>query len=146
MMITPYIIFHGECKEALKFYQEVFHCCVKIKQLYEDYVPEGLKDIPPDLAQWVLHAELDICGTGVWFADEAVDPINKGNHLRLTVTVPTREEAQEIYERFIEGARIVLPPTETFYSTFHAEIFDKYGIGWNIVAEEAPMQCEEEMI
>lgn len=144
-MITPYIIFHGECKEALEFYQEVFHCSVKIKQLYEDYVPEGLKDIPPDLAQWVLHAELDICGTGVWFADEAVDPINKGNHLRLTVTVPTREEAQEIYERFIEGARIVLPPTETFYSTFHAEIFDKYGIGWSIVAEEAPMQCEEEM-
>jgi len=36
MMITPYIIFHGECKEALKFYQEVFHCCVKIKQLYEE--------------------------------------------------------------------------------------------------------------
>lgn len=145
-MIIPYLVFDGNCKEVLEFYQKVFHCSAKMVQLYGDYVPEGLKNVPPDLAQWILHAELDICGTDVWFADEAIESVNKGNNLRLTVTVPTKKEAQKIYERFTEGARIILPPTETFYSAFHAGIFDKYGIGWDIVAKEAPIQCEEGMI
>lgn len=137
-MIIPYIVFHGKCRKALEFYQKVFDCSAKMIQFYEDYVPEGLKDVPPNLAQWILHAELEICGCTVWFADET-DSVCNGNNLKLTITVPTKKEAQEIYERFQEDVRIVLPPTETFYSTFHAEIFDKYEIGWDIVAEEAPV-------
>lgn len=35
-------------------------------------------------------------------------------------------------------AYINLPPTETFYSAFHGGITDKYGVSWNITAEEAP--------
>lgn len=137
-MIVPYIIFSGECREALDHYRQIFNCPVKMIQTYGDYVPEGLKTPPPDLDQWILHAEIDIYGTTVWFADEAVDPIRRGNNVRLTVAVPAKEDAQEIYDRFSGTSHIILPPTETFYSTFHAEISDKYGIGWNIVAEGAP--------
>lgn len=139
-MINPYILFNGVCREALDLYQNVFDCPVKMVQTYGDYVPEGLKTVPPDLDRWIIHAEMDIYGATVWFADEAVDPIQRGNNIRLSVSVPTKNVAQEIYDRFnISGApRIVLPPTETFYSAFHAALSDKYGIGWNIVAEEPP--------
>lgn len=136
-MIMPYIAFCGQCKEALEFYGKVFDAQVKMAQPYGDYVPDGLTDAPPDLAQWIVHAEMEICGTVVWFADET-EPISGGNKIKLTATVPTKEDAQKIFEQFQESSRIVLPPTETFYSAFHAEIFDKYGIGWEIVAEEAP--------
>lgn len=147
-MILPYIMFNGVCREALDYYQKIFGCPVKMVQTYGDYVPEGLEDIPPDLDRWILHAEMDLYGTTAWFADEAADPVHNGDNIRLTVTVPAREDAQKIYDRFnTSGAlRIVLPPTETFYSTFHAEIFDKYGIGWNIVAEEAPCCSTSTMI
>lgn len=143
-MIIPYIIFHGKCREALDFYQAVFDCPIKMAQTYDGYIPEDAADIPPDLDQWILHAELEICGTPVWFADEVADPVHGGDtahgDIRLTITVPAKKEAQEIFDRFKETAHISLPPTETFYSTFHAEIFDKYGIGWDIVAEDAPHQ------
>ncbi len=137
-MIIPYILFHGECREALDFYQEVFGCSLKMAQPYGDYVPEGLTDLPPDLDQWILHAELEICENTVWFADEAAAPAVRGDNIRLTVTVPDQKEAQELFDRFGEDKRIVLPPTKTFYSTFHAEIFDRFKIGWNIVADEMP--------
>jgi PhnB protein len=35
------------------------------------------------------------------------------------------------------GGKVTLPPTDTFYSTFHAAVKDKFGVDWNIVADEA---------
>ena len=145
-MITPYLIFNGDCREALAFYQEVFGCPADMVQPYGEYVPEGLTDVPPDLGEWIIHAQMEICGAPVWFADEAAYPAKQGDNIRLTVTVPTKREAQEIFERFGEDVCVKLPPTQTFYSTFHAEIFDRYGIGWNIVAEEAPPKFTDDQI
>ncbi|MDF2890372.1 MAG: hypothetical protein K0R80_739 [Clostridia bacterium] len=136
-MVTPYLVFNGNCKEVLDFYQKVFESDIGSPMLYGEYIPEGAKTLPSDLNTWVLHAEMQICGTNFWFADEIGD-LEKGNIVRLTVTVPTLTDAQRIFDRLNENAEITLPPTETFYSTFHAALTDKFGIDWNIVAEEAP--------
>ncbi len=40
------------------------------------------------------------------------------------------------------GDYVTLLPTETFYSVFHAAVTDKFGVNWNVVAEEAPKQME----
>lgn len=127
-MITPYITFYGECKEALEFYQKVFHCETKISQSYEDYIPEDIEIIPPNLNEWILHAELEICGTVIWFADEVSKQVVKGNNIKLVVTTETKIEAEKIFERLNNEAYITLPPTETFYSSFHAGITDRYGV------------------
>ncbi|WP_347490955.1 VOC family protein [Desulfoscipio sp. XC116] len=136
-MITPYLIFNGNCKEALDFYQKAFESKIGMSMPYGEYVPSGVEKLPSDLSVWVLHAEMQICGTTFWFADE-VGILTKGNVVRLTATVPTNGEAQKIFDWLKENGEITLPPTETFYSTFHAALTDKFGIPWNIVAEEAP--------
>lgn len=138
-MIQPYLIFDGNCKEALTFYKHVFDVTETVFQLYNDYVPKEAVNPPADLKDWVLHAELNICGTPCWFADEITEPVARGNHIILTLTVPEKEQAQQIYERLTEKAqKITLPPTQTFYSSFHAGIADQFGISWNIVVTEAP--------
>lgn len=137
-MINPYITFAGECHAALEFYQKVFQTKVEMSYSYEDYVPEGVSTPPNNLSNWILHAEMEICGTKVWFADEVAEPVTKGNMIKLTATVSTAGEAQRIFDALNNDAYITLPPTETFYSTFHAGIVDKFGVSWNITAEEAP--------
>lgn len=138
-MVTPYLVFNGNCKEVLEFYQTVFESEVRMSMPYGAYVPEGVKTPPSDLSTWVLHAEMQICGTTFWFADEIGD-LKKGKIIRLNATVPTHKEAQKIFDRLQESGEITLPPTETFYSTFHAALTDKFGVSWNIVAEEVPNQ------
>ena len=137
-MVTPYITFSGECREALDFYRTAFGAAVKMSLPYGDYVPEGVAIVPPDLKDWVLHAEMEICGTDFWFADEAAEPAVKGNMVKLTAKVPTAEEARKVFDALRANGRISLPPTETFYSKFHAGLTDKFGVNWNIVAEEGP--------
>lgn len=137
-MVTPYLTFDGDCRKAIDFYENAFDAKVHSIQTYDDYIPQGLSSPPEDLSGWVLHAEMEICGNIFWFADEVSEPVNKGNNVKLTVTVSKASDAQKIYDALNDGAKITLPPTETFYSTFHAGIVDKFGISWNIVAEEPP--------
>jgi PhnB protein len=86
-----------------------------------------------------MHGEMVICGTNVWFADEASPPVI-GNSVKLSVAVPTGKEAAVIFDALCAGGEVTLPPTETFYSVFHAAVTDKFGMNWNVVAEESPRQ------
>jgi PhnB protein len=137
-MVTPYLVFNGNCKEVLDFYHDIFESEIRMIIPYGEYAPEGVGTLPSDLSTWVLHAEMQICGTNFWFADE-IGVSEKGNIIRLTATVHSQKEAQKIFKRLKERAEITLPPTETYYSTFHAALNDKFGVAWNIVAEEAPI-------
>lgn len=137
-MVTPYITFSGDCAAALDFYRTAFHTEIQMSYPYGDYVPEGVAVVPPNLKDWILHAEMQICTTVFWFADEVAEPVTKGNMVKLTVKVPTAKEAQTIFDALRVDGRITLPPTETFYSSFHAGLTDRFGVSWNIVAEEGP--------
>jgi len=136
-MITPYLTFNGNCKEALDLYRSVFQCDEPTIMPYGDYMPEGLTTPTELLRTWIMHGEMVICGTNVWFADEAT-PLTKGNNIKLTVTLKTGKEAGAIFDALSVEGNITLPPTETFYSVFHAAVTDMFGINWNVVAEEAP--------
>lgn len=142
-MVTPYITFAGNCKEALAFYEKIFNCTAEMVQPYGDYVPIGVTAPPSNLKDWILHAEMNICDTVFWFADEIAEPVSKGNMIKLTTKVSTAKDAQKIFDGLSKDAHITLPPTETFYSSFHAGLTDKYGVSWNIVAEEAPVEKNE---
>lgn len=144
-MVIPYVVFNGNCKDAIAFYQKVFRSDGLKALPYGDYVPEGIETPPANLCDWIMHAEMQICGANFWFADEVRTddiPVGRisGAAVRLTVTVPTAAIGKEYFDQLKEGGQVTLFPTETFYSTFHAAITDSYGIGWNIVAEEMPQQ------
>ena len=143
-MITPYLTFNGNCKEALAFYRSVFPCGEPSVLPYGDYMPEGSPTPPELLRSWVMHAEMTVCGTNVWFADSAQSPGNSGL-ITLSAIVPTGREAMAIYDALCAGGTVTLPPTVTFYSVFHAVVRDRFGVPWQIVAEEAPGQDDAVM-
>jgi PhnB protein len=143
-MITPYLTFNGNCKEALAFYRSVFPCGEPSILPYGDYMPEGSPTPPELLRSWVMHAEMTVCGTNVWFADSAQSPGNSGL-ITLSAIVPTGREALAIYDALCAGGTVTLPPTVTFYSVFHAVVRDRFGVPWQIVAEEAPVQDDAVM-
>lgn len=143
-MITPYLTFNGNCKEALAFYRSVFPCGEPSVLPYGDFMPEGSPTPPELLRGWVMHAEMTVCGTNVWFADSAQSPGNSGL-ITLSAIVPTGREALAIYDALCAGGTVTLPPTVTFYSVFHAVVRDRFGVPWQIVAEEAPVQDDTVM-
>jgi len=142
-MITPYIVFNGNCQGAMDFYRSIFPCGEPKILLYGDYMPEESKTPPEFLRTWVMHGEMVICGTNVWFADEAA-PVGRGEKVKLSVTLQTGKEAADVFDALCADGKVTLPPTETFYSVFHAAVVDKFGVNWNVIAEETPKRGNEQ--
>ena len=138
-MITPYITFNGKCKDAMSFYQSVFKTEIKTIYPYGEYIPDGIESPPENLSEWVMHAEMEICDTNFWFADET-QPVFCGDMLKLTATVEHANVGQEYFDKLKDGGTVKLPPTETYYSNFHAAVVDQFGVCWNIVSKEPPKQ------
>lgn len=55
-MITPYLVFNGNCNDALDFYRTIFHCGEPKVLPYGDYMPEGSKTPPELMRTWVMNA------------------------------------------------------------------------------------------
>lgn len=134
-MIIPYLTFHGNCKDAIIFYEKVFHLSSTVIQYYDDYQPEGLIDLPKDLSSWVLHAEMKINNQICWLADDT-NEISQGHQVKLSLVVKTKKEALELFYGLSLDGIVTLPPVETFYSSCHAAVIDQFGISWHLVAEE----------
>jgi PhnB protein len=135
-MVMPFINFNGNCKEAVEFYKAIFKSEIKSLYPYGDYIPDGVANPPDNLNEWIMHAEMEICGTNFWFADET-EPVTCGSMLKLTANVPNAMTGQEYFDKLKDGGNITLPPTESFYSNFHAAVVDRFGVCWNIVSLES---------
>lgn len=141
-MIIPYLTFNGNCAEAFAFYLHAFGAKDLGQMPYGDYVPEGVENIPVDLPSWIVHAEMEIFGSKIWLADE-LTPLADCDRIKLSVAVPTGNDAQLVFDALKASGVVTLAPTQTFYSVFHAALIDQFGIHWSIVAEEAPSTQEE---
>jgi PhnB protein len=98
-----------------------------------------MEEPPENLSDWVMHAEMEICGTNFWFADET-QSVSCGSMVKFTATVPTAIVGQEYFDMLQADGNITLPPTETYYINFHTSLVDKFGVCWNIVSKEPPTQ------
>ena len=106
---------------------------------YGDYIPDGIESPPENLSEWIMHAEMEICNTNFWFADET-QAVSCGSMVKLMATVPTAKVGQEYFDMLKVDGDITLPPIETYYSNFHTALVDKFGVCWNIVSKEPPKQ------
>ncbi|HAX02984.1 MAG: hypothetical protein A2Y45_06085 [Tenericutes bacterium GWC2_34_14] len=134
-MIIPYLTFHGNCQEAITFYEDVFRTKSAMIQYYDDYQPDDVNPLPDHLSEWILHAEMKINDQVVWLADDT-NEITQGHQVKLSLVVKTKKEALEIFSGLSHEGIVTLPPIETFYSSCHAAVIDRFGISWHIVAEE----------
>lgn len=133
-MISPYIVFKdGQCLEALELYELAFNGTNKTVITYDDYVPIADTVLPKNLNEYVLHAEMEIYGTNVTFADEVVLDVSAGSMIYLTITPNSLDEANKICDVLVKDGLYLLEPTETYYSPFHATVKDKFNIQWNII-------------
>jgi len=129
-MVIPYLNFNGNCAEAIRFYSKVFDSKPYMIKAYNGYL--STNPHPTRLGEWIMHAQMDICGDVFWFADDTSE-ISRGNMLRLALSVDTISQAQKIFERLSAEGTVHLPPTDAFYSPLQAVLTDKFGVNWTIL-------------
>ncbi|MDP4155209.1 MAG: VOC family protein, partial [Bacillota bacterium] len=54
----------------------------------------------------------------------------EGDSVRITLECESEEEIRKVYESLSQGGRITLELQETFWGALHANLVDRFGIGW----------------
>ncbi len=131
-MITPFINFEGKASEAIAFYETVFDVRDKRVMLYKDMPEEMKSHFPSDTEHYVMHAEMTINGSPVWFGD-TLEEINAGNLVTLSVPLPSKEEVQTAFDKLKEGGIVHMELMPTFYSPLFGTVEDKFGVIWHLI-------------
>lgn len=134
--VTPYLMFAGDCEEALNFYKTAVDADVKDILYFKDSpdpVPaECMKD---GLENKVMHSWFIVHGTPVFATDGGAmgGETQDFKGFALTLTVGSEAEVDRLMGNLSAGGQTVMPAGKTFFSPRYGMVKDKYGITWMVM-------------
>ncbi|RZJ78300.1 MAG: VOC family protein [Flavobacterium sp.] len=128
--INSYLTFNGNCKEAMRFYQDCLGGELTLQSIGESAMAG---DMPQIMADKILHAVLivnDIVIMGTDMIDDS--GLVSGNTVALMLNCDTALESKVCYERLARGGKASHPLQETFWGSLFGNLVDRYGNNWLI--------------
>lgn len=136
MRIVPYLLFNGNCEEALRLYEGVFGSQATIMRYSE---AQGMP-YPEGWENKVLHAQLEIEGCPLYFSDTS-DLRTAGGSLNPEITLEPDSEDQQTawFNGLAEGGRVVSPLKDEFWGARFGQVVDRFGFSWSLNFQKVPM-------
>jgi len=126
--LTPYILFDGNCRQAMGLYQSCFggeRASTKVKD------SPAKDDRPAVQQQKTINAQLKsghlVISASDWLRLD--EPRTRGNTVCLYLSGGTFEELKPIFEKLSEEAEVTDPLKEMFFGVYGA-LNDKFGVRW----------------
>lgn len=137
MQITPTLNFSGQCREAIQTYAKAFGGEITCQMTYrEANDPAYTAHRTESQLDSIYHAELLLDGQRIILCDNYDVPAIPCYSNFLTLMFDTAAEVHRAYEAICEGAQIIYPLQETWYSTARVVLVDRFGIRWGLMAEK----------
>ena len=135
--LNPYLVFKDNCEEAFNFYKSVFDGDILYLGRYKDVPQADKKLFPMSMDEKIIHATLKIdCKTTLMGCDsiEAYEQPTTAffNNFYLYISTDSQEEAYRIFNELAVEGKIIMPISQTFWSTHYGMVTDKFGISWKI--------------
>lgn len=128
MVLTPYLLFDGNCHQAMEFYKSCFGgelALTKVKDSpAKDHMPAA--DQEKVLNARLRSRNLEISASDWLRPDQTAI---RGNTVCLFLSGGTIQEVRTLFERLSQGAEITDPLKEQFFGTYGA-LNDKFGVRW----------------
>lgn len=135
--IIPYLMFGGNCEEALQFYQGILGGEMVVQSRYDN--PH--MNVPDEWRTKVLHARLLFDGVIALYASDtfAGSPVKKSSG-DVSISIVLSDDvnrAQRIFDGLVAGGQAGVPFAKQFWGDWHGNLTDRYGMRWNVNFEEA---------
>ena len=143
MKASPYLMFNGNCMEAIGFYEKAFNTKAVGVCQYKDTPPmEGMPPMPAEIEELVMHSVLPIGNSTIYLCDTTPDQARAfANGSIPCVELDDAESVKDAFEVLKEGGKVFCEAGEAFWNKCYAEVEDKFGLKWSVMIE---CTCTEE--
>jgi PhnB protein len=134
MTLTPYLLFDGNCSQAMEFYKSCFGgelTATKVKDSpAKDFMPTAQREKIVNAR--LRNGKLEISASD-WLRPDRT--AIRGNTVCLYLSGGTFEELKALFEKLSEGAEVTDPLKDQFFGTYGA-LNDKFGVRWMFQADK----------
>jgi len=134
MKLNPYLVFNGNCEEALNFYAETLGG--QIVAMFKAGDSPMAANLPPEKHGLIMHGRL-VAGDSVLMGSDAMRPGTEvASGYQISLHFDTPEETEKVYAALSEGGKVEMELQETFWAKRFAMFTDKFGIPWMLNCEK----------
>ena len=130
---TPYLVFQGNCREALEFYAEIFGAEIEM-MMTADQMPGY--DIPEGNEKLIAHGTVEFPDGHLMASDDIMGGGKPMAGSSIHLALPSTAEGQTAFDRLAEEGEVEMPYQKTFWSPGFGTLRDKFGINWMISTSE----------
>jgi PhnB protein len=132
-VLNPYLMFSGNCEDALKFYETALSGNIRAIMRFgesPDWKDEASKNN-------VMHSEFEFAGNKFMASDAMPSsPIKAGDNITMCIGLNDENQAITYFNRLSEGGNVQMPLQDTFWGAKFGQFVDKFGISWMINCEK----------
>lgn len=134
MRIYPYLIFNGNAREAMTFYQQVLGGELQISPFSD--MPDFEQHMNPEDADRVMNAQLK-WDEGVFMASDGCpsEPPGPMDGFSVALEFSDVKRAAQMFDALSTGGAVIMPWESTFWAKGFGMLKDKYGVIWMINGE-----------
>jgi PhnB protein len=127
-LISPYLIFQGNCEEAINFYQHCLGGEISVRRFGDTEMP-----VEDDYKNKIMHAELTLGDMKIMFSDGAPHKkIIQGDNIQINLNFDEEDLLEETFEKLSVGGTVTMPLEITFWNAKFGMLEDKFGVRWMV--------------
>ena len=128
MRLDAYVNYRGTCEAAFHFYEQ--HLGGRITGMLR-HAGQPNPTIPPDWADKVLHARIEIGGTVLMGADiPHTEPMRSAY---LSLSLDSESQAERVYALLADGGEVFMKMERTPFANRFAMLRDRFGTSWMLL-------------
>lgn len=126
---TPYLMFDGNAKEALEYYQKIFGGELSDLKTYG----ETGYQTSPDAKDRLIHGRFQKGNLLLMVSDASPgSSVVVGTNISLVLDFEGEEEIQSVYKALSEKGTVHMKLQDTFWGAKYAKVKDPFGVIWDL--------------
>ncbi|RYF96361.1 MAG: VOC family protein [Chitinophagaceae bacterium] len=124
-----YLMFNGNCEEAMNFYKDALGATVTELQRYGE-TPVGSSESYKDK---IMHGIMNIMGFTVMFSDaDEKRNVQFGDNFSIALTFKSDGELNRAFDALATGGIVTMAVQDTFWGATFGMCTDKFGVNWMV--------------
>ena len=133
MSVDVYLVFDGNCREAVEFYAKVFQTETPQIMTFGESPQHPDYPLPAEAKERIMHTRLSVDGSNVMFSDTFPgQEYIQGNNVTLALVSHNMDDLKSWFEQLKDGGKVDMELQETFWSKLYGQVTDKFGVHWQV--------------
>lgn len=120
---SPYLMFNGNCREAINHYARCFNTEAKI--------------MPMENSNKIMHASIQKGSFLIMASDWMEADFELGNNSQIYIDCESRQEVDALYASLGQGGKSAMKPDDVFWGSYFGSVTDKFGVNWMMGYDES---------